>query len=255
MRNILFRIASAAPARRQLCDAARRWLVPRPSCILREMSEPPCARIVRLSANAFCELHENFVPASECGALFTALARELPFAQRPIVVFGREVLQPRLTAWIGDPEAVYRYSNVVHEPLPFGPILAGLRARVSELTEVPFNGVLCNLYRDGDDAMGLHSDSEPELGPEPVIASLSLGAERKFVLRAKKRAATPGSAGQREGAVSALDLTLTNGSLLVMRGNTQREFKHGIPRQRGLTAARMNLTFRMICPQMNGATD
>jgi alkylated DNA repair dioxygenase AlkB len=212
------------------------------------MSEPPRARIVRLSANAFCELYENFVPAGESGALFTALARELPFAQRPIVVFGREVLQPRLTAWIGDPEAVYRYSNVVHEPLPFEPTLAALRARVSELTEVPFNGVLCNLYRDGDDAMGMHSDSEPELGPEPVIASLSLGAERKFVLRAKKPVEARGSAPEQENA-SPLDLTLTDGSLLVMRGSTQREFKHGIPRQRGLSAPRMNLTFRRIIPR------
>jgi alkylated DNA repair dioxygenase AlkB len=164
-------------------------------------------------------------------------------------------MQPRLTAWIGDPEAVYRYSNVVHEPLPSGPTLAALRARVSELTGVPFNGVLCNLYRDGDDAMGMHSDSEPELGPEPVIASLSLGAERKFVLRAKKPAAARGSAREQERDVSALDLTLTDGSLLVMRGSTQREFKHGIPRQHGLTTARMNLTFRWIRSQMNGASD
>ena len=201
------------------------------------MSEPARARVVRLSAGSFCELYEDFVPASERADLFTALVCELPFAQRPIIVFGREVMQPRLTAWIGDPDAVYRYSNVVHEPLPFGAMLARLRVRISELTGVPFNGVLCNLYRDGDDAMGMHSDSEPELGPEPVIASLSLGAARKFVLRAR----TPKDA-------PPLHLMLTDGSLLVMRGSTQREFKHGIPRQRGLRAPRMNLTFRRIFP-------
>jgi alkylated DNA repair dioxygenase AlkB len=192
-------------------------------------------RTIRLSAGAFCELHEGFVASGETRALFDALRAEVPFAQRPIVVFGREVMQPRLTAWIGDPEAVYRYSNVVHEPLPFGPTLAALRARISAFAEVPFNSVLCNLYRDGDDAMGMHSDSEPELGLEPVIASLSLGAERRFVLKAK-----------RPKDALAHSLTLVDGSLLVMRGTLQREFKHGIPRERGLDQPRMNLTFRRI---------
>jgi alkylated DNA repair dioxygenase AlkB len=144
-------------------------------------------------------------------------------------------MQPRLTAWVGDPGAVYRYSNVVHEPLPFGPTLSDLRARISAFTGVPFNSVLCNLYRDGDDAMGMHSDSEPELGPDPVIASLSLGAERKFVLRARKPKDAPAQA-----------LTLSDGSLLVMRGSTQCEFKHGVPRVRAALGPRINLTFRRI---------
>jgi alkylated DNA repair dioxygenase AlkB len=190
-------------------------------------------RTIHLSASAFCELHEGFVAPAETRALFDALRTEVPFEQRPIVVFGREVMQPRLTAWIGDPEAVYRYSNVVHEPLPFGPTLAALRARISAFAEVPFNSVLCNLYRDGDDAMGMHSDSEP--GLDPVIASLSLGAARRFVLKAK-----------RPKDALAHSLTLVDGSLLVMRGTLQREFKHGIPRERGLDQARMNLTFRRI---------
>lgn len=195
----------------------------------------PHSRVIQLSAGAFCELHEGFIAQDETSALFDALRREVPFAQRPIIVFGREVMQPRLTAWIGDPEAVYRYSNVVHQPLPFGPILEALRARVSAFSDVPFNSVLCNLYRDGDDAMGMHSDAEPELGPDPVIASLSLGAERKFVLRARGKKAAP-----------ACELTLADGSLLVMRGSTQREFKHGLPRVRGLVEPRINLTFRRI---------
>lgn len=194
-------------------------------------------RLVRLSARSYCELHEGFVAPKDTPPLFDALVREVSFAQRPIIVFGREVMQPRLTAWVGDPEAVYRYSNVVHEPLPFGPTLARLRAEISAFTGVPFNSVLCNLYRDGDDAMGMHSDSEPELGPEPVIASLSLGAERKFVLRARTPKDAPAHA-----------LTLSAGSLLVMRGSTQREFKHGVPRVRGALGPRINLTFRRIFP-------
>lgn len=195
-------------------------------------------RTIRLSAGAYCELNEGFVAASETHALFSAIEREVPFAQRPIVVFGREVMQPRLTAWVGEPEAVYRYSNVSHEPLPFGPTLSALRAQVSAATGVPFNSVLCNLYRDGDDAMGMHSDNEPELGPDPVIASLSLGAERRFVFKARQ---------PKDALVH--NLTLADGSLLVMRGTVQREFKHGIPRERGLSEARINLTFRRIFPR------
>jgi alkylated DNA repair dioxygenase AlkB len=197
----------------------------------------PHNRTLRLSAGAFCELHEGFIPAGETRALFAALRSEVSFLQRPIVVFGREVMQPRLSAWIGDPDAVYRYSNVVHQPLPFGPVLLALRTRIAAFVDLPFNSVLCNLYRDGDDAMGMHSDSEPELGPEPVIASLSLGAPRKFLLRARK---------QHSENARALDLTLVDGSLLVMRGTLQREFKHGVPRERGLSEPRMNLTFRRI---------
>jgi alkylated DNA repair dioxygenase AlkB len=195
----------------------------------------PHTRAVRLSAGAFYELHEGFITAQETRGLFAMLCSEVPFLQRPIIVFGREVMQPRLSAWIGQPEAVYRYSNVEHRPLPFGPTLAALRARIAAFVDVPFNSVLCNLYRDGADAMGMHSDGEPELGPDPVIASLSLGAERTFVLRAK----------QPKDAL-AHKLTLADGSLLVMRGTTQREYKHGIPRVRGLTEPRMNLTFRRI---------
>jgi len=197
----------------------------------------PHTRSFRLSEGAWCELHEGFVAASETRALFDALRSEVPFAQRPIIVFGRSVMQPRLTAWVGDREAVYSYSNVVHEPLPFGPVLQALRARISEFVGVPFNSVLCNLYRDGEDAMGMHSDSEPELGALPVIASLSLGAERRFLLRARKAQA---------GVEQARDLTLADGSLLVMRGTLQREYKHGIPRERGLCQPRINLTFRRI---------
>jgi alkylated DNA repair dioxygenase AlkB len=199
----------------------------------------PHTRTLRLSAGALCELHEGFVPPGESRALFDALRSEVPFLQRPIIVFGREVMQPRLSAWIGDPEAVYRYSNVVHEPLPFGPVLSALRARIAAFVDVPFNSALCNLYRDGDDAMGMHSDSELELGPAPVIASLSLGAERRFVLRARKPV-------EQNKHACPQDLTLADGSLLVMRGTIQSEFKHGIPRERGLREPRMNLTFRRI---------
>lgn len=188
-----------------------------------------------LGHDSHCELFEGFIPASEQAGLFAALCAELPLSVRTIRVFGREVPQPRLVAWLGDPEAVYTYSRTRHEPLPWTPALSALRERVAAATGEPFNGVLCNLYRDGHDAMGMHADAEPELGPMPVIASLSLGAPRRFVIRHRR--------GAQHGK---LDLALGGGALLVMRGQTQRHFRHGIPREPAVKEARLNLTFRHV---------
>jgi alkylated DNA repair dioxygenase AlkB len=145
------------------------------------------------------------------------------------------VLQPRLVAWVGEPDAVYRYSGTTHVPEPFGPALRALRDRVARVAGERFNSVLCNLYRDGNDAMGMHSDSEPELGPAPVIASLSLGAARRLQLRHRK------GKGRRQ-----LDLQLEHGSLLILRGSIQQHYRHGIPREPAVTEPRINLTFRRI---------
>jgi alkylated DNA repair dioxygenase AlkB len=140
-------------------------------------------------------------------------------------------------AWLGDPEATYTFSSVRHEPKPLTPCVAALRTRlVAELGQ-PFNGVLCNLYRDGADTMHLHSDAHPDLGPEPVLASVSLGAERPFSLHHKL--------GKRK-----LDLLLPSGSLLVMRGTTQEFFFHSIPPVAGLARPRVNFTFRWIRPPL-----
>lgn len=111
-----------------------------------------------------------------------------------------------------------------------------VRARLARITGARFNSVLCNLYRDGNDAMGWHSDDEPELGPEPVIASLSFGATRRFRLR------------HRRDSSSRAELHLDSGSLLVMQGATQRNYRHDLPRSAGQMHARINLTFRTILP-------
>jgi alkylated DNA repair dioxygenase AlkB len=182
---------------------------------------------IALEDGAYLELDAHWLPDAD--ATLAALMREVPFEARAIKLFGREVMQPRLVAWIGDPEAVYTYSGVRHQPLPWTPTLAALRARLA----LPFNSVLCNLYRDGRDSMGLHSDSEPELGPDPVVASISLGAPRRFQLR------------HRHGA-HKLTLTLPHGSLLLMRGPTQRFYRHAVPKEPALTTPRVNLTFRRI---------
>ena len=170
-------------------------------------------------------------------ALFEELAASLAWRQEPIVLFGKKMLQPRLLAWYGDPEAVYRYSGVRHEPLPWAPPLAGLRRRVEAITGARFNSVLANFYRDHRDSMGLHADDEPELGPRPVIASLSLGEERVFRLKHRHRK-----------DIKPVRLPLRDGSLLVMAGDTQANWKHGIPKQARPCGPRINLTFRQVFP-------
>ncbi|MEO7328123.1 MAG: alpha-ketoglutarate-dependent dioxygenase AlkB, partial [Minicystis sp.] len=124
-------------------------------------------------------LLDPWLPAAEAASFFATLQRDLPWEQKPIVMMGKRILQPRLVAWIGDPSAVYTYSGVRNQPLPWTPLLADLRRRVEQIAAQPFNSVLANLYRDGDDAMGFHADKEPELGQNPVIASISLGAPRR----------------------------------------------------------------------------
>lgn len=182
----------------------------------------------------------GFLDRSRADALFTALWDELAWSQREIVLFGRQVLQPRLVAWYGDPGAVYRYSGLSLEPLRWHPLLEELRDHLQTATAARFNSVLANAYRDGRDAMGWHSDDEKELGPEPLIASLSLGASRRFLMRPKK--SSPGAAAVREWR-------LEHGSLLLMRGSSQRNSKHALPRTARPVGRRINLTYRWVAPQ------
>jgi alkylated DNA repair dioxygenase AlkB len=149
-------------------------------------------------------------------------------------IFGREVDSPRLSRWIGDPGTSYRYSGVRFEPASWPRALTVLRKAVNAAAGEEFNSVLANLYRDGNDTMGWHSDDEPELGIQPIIASLSLGASRKFVLKS------------RAPSGDKLEVQLTHGSLLVMRGDTQRNYKHSLPRTKKESGERINLTFRRI---------
>ena len=164
----------------------------------------------------------------------SALTTETPWTQPRIRLYGRQCAVPRLVAWYGDPEARYRYSGLVHEPLPWTPLLGEIRERVQAQLGERLSGVLLNLYRDGQDAMGWHSDDEPELGREPLVVSLNLGATRRFDLRRKGNSRIEHS------------LDLDHGSLLVMRGPTQHYWQHQIARTRKVTEPRLNLTFRQL---------
>ncbi|MBT8060653.1 MAG: alpha-ketoglutarate-dependent dioxygenase AlkB [Gammaproteobacteria bacterium] len=188
-------------------------------------------------ADAF-DYHASFLGAAEADAALQCLWKELDWSQREITLFGRKVMQPRLVAWYGDPEARYRYSGLTLEPLAWHPLLARLRARLESFTGQGFNSVLANAYRDGRDSMGWHRDDERELGAEPFIASLSLGAERRFLVR---------PLGSPEGVrARSRGLTLAHGSLLVMKGQSQRDFQHSLPKTRRPCGLRINLTYRKI---------
>ena len=163
--------------------------------------------------------------------VFAQLSDEIAWEQHDITLFGRTVPTPRLTAWMGD--AAYRYSGVLNEPVPWPAALAVIRNRLVSELGAPFNSCLANLYRDGSDSMGYHSDDEPELGDRPTIASLSLGARRTFTLRHRVT---------RE----RWSWDLGDGDLLVMTGESQSDYAHAVPKTTKTIGARMNLTFRIL---------
>ena len=160
---------------------------------------------------------------------------EIPWRAEGVTVYGRRVLQPRLTAWYGDAGANYAYSGIQLQPRPWTPLLLDIKTRIEAAVGVTFNSVLLNYYRDHNDSIGFHCDDEPELGERPQIASLSLGEERLFVLRHKTlRQAEPAR------------LRLASGSLLLMAGDTQHYWRHGIAKQSRRCGPRVNMTFRKI---------
>lgn len=185
-------------------------------------------------ADAELAFDPHWLGADEADRLFVALRAQVAWEVHRIRLFGREVDSPRLSCWIGDPEASYRYSGVRFEPRPWPDALLPVRARLEQTLGHGFNSVLANLYRDGRDSMGWHSDAEPELGTHPVIASISLGAARRFAFR------------HRQQPERKLSFELPHGSLLVMAGDTQRFYRHSLPRTAKPVGERINLTFRRI---------
>lgn len=183
-------------------------------------------------------LWSHWLAAEEADVLFAELQASIAWEIHRIRIYGREVDSPRLSCWIGDPEATYVYSRTRFEPRPWQPALVDLRRRVEKACDSRFNSVLANLYRSGQDSMGWHSDDEPELGERAVIASLSLGAERRFRLK-------PRHGGTRE---DTRVIPLGHGSLLKMAGDTQRLYVHDLPKTNATIGPRINLTFRWIDP-------
>lgn len=175
----------------------------------------------------------RWIDGKEADRLLALWSQSLDWQQRPIRLFGREIMQPRLTCFYGDSGVRYRYSGKTLLADPWPEELKRLSVRLSRELDQTLNSVLCNLYRDGADSMGWHADDEPELGVDPMIASVSLGQVRRFRLKPR-------------GGGKAMTLKLDHGSLLVMSGDLQRHWLHELPKSRQAIDPRINLTFRRV---------
>lgn len=179
--------------------------------------------------------YPDFLSSDLADELMIRLSDDVEWRQPVITLFGKRHLSPRLASWYGDSGAYYTYSGQVNKPLSWRKDLLEVKNSIEKKIEESFNSVLLNLYRDGKDSMGWHSDDETELGKKPVIASISLGATRRFLMKHKRKKQT-----------RSFCLDLENGSLLAMLGATQHNWRHSIPKTSKPVSPRINLTFRKI---------
>ncbi|RTE65983.1 alpha-ketoglutarate-dependent dioxygenase AlkB [Amphritea opalescens] len=178
-------------------------------------------------------LEPHFIDPPAAQRLYQTLLDELCWQQPQIRMFGRQVSIPRLQCFQGDPGIHYRYSGLALQTEPWHPLINNLRRRIEALSQQSFNTVLINYYRNGQDSMGWHSDDEPELGKNPVIASLSLGQSRRFLLRHRY-----------DNSIARQEHLLNSGSLLIMSGQLQHYWHHSVPKTSRPLEGRINLTFR-----------
>lgn len=205
-----------------------------------QLTEEPYPQHIPLTGGELL-LIRNWLAPDAAEALFSRLRASTAWEQSTIRIAGKPVRIPRLNAWYGDEGRGYTYSGTRFEARPWTDDLADVKAAVQETVDehcpglgFRINSALLNLYRDGNDSVGWHSDNERELGPEPQIASLSLGAARRFVLK------------DRRDRSSTFELTLGSGTLLLMLGATQRHWLHAVPKTRRSVGERVNVTFRQI---------
>ncbi|RYU91724.1 alpha-ketoglutarate-dependent dioxygenase AlkB [Mucilaginibacter terrigena] len=176
----------------------------------------------------------NFFTAEESARLFRELKETIQWKQETILMYGKTLYTPRLTAWYGDNSKTYAFSGKRYDPYLWTPDLLFIKQRVEQAAAVTFNSVLLNNYRNGNDSVAWHADDEPELGVNPIIASVSFGQARRFDVRHKQNHKLKYS------------VELGNGSLLIMRGDLQHNWQHQVPKSTKAVKERINLTFRMI---------
>ncbi|HVM90007.1 MAG TPA: alpha-ketoglutarate-dependent dioxygenase AlkB [Puia sp.] len=179
-------------------------------------------------------LFEHFFCTDECEKYFEYLKEKIIWKQEPIWIFGRKVMQPRMTAWYGDEGKSYTYSGRTMHPRNWTSELREIKSRIEIIAKASFTSALLNLYRNGNDSMGWHRDNEKELGENPVIGSVSFGATRIFRFR------------NYSDKKLTRSIELSNGSLLLMRGETQHYWEHALPKTKCHTGERINITFRTI---------
>jgi alkylated DNA repair dioxygenase AlkB len=178
-------------------------------------------------------LMKGFYTSAIAQQLFDNLLHSLAWQEEQIFLYGRWIKVPRLMCWYADEGTSYKYSGVNHLPLPWSERLLAIKQNIESYYSCSFNSVLANLYRNGSDSVGCHADDEKELGKNPLIASLSLGEGRLLKFRHKK-------------SKEVLDVTLSNGDLLLMAGEIQHHWRHELPKTKKKKTERINLTFRNI---------
>jgi alkylated DNA repair dioxygenase AlkB len=178
--------------------------------------------------------YPNFFSKEEADLLFEALLKETPWQHDEITIFGKKILQPRLTALYGNEGKLYGYSNITMQPHPFNSTLTFIKNKIEHNINEHFTTVLLNLYRNEKDSNGWHADNEKELGRDPIIASLSLGEERIFQIK------------HNTNKEAKQSIILQHGSLLIMKNGAQIHYKHQIPKASKPKKPRINLTFRKI---------
>lgn len=178
----------------------------------------------------------HFLAADEASHYFQGLLGEIEWKNDELIMFGRRIVTSRKTAWYGDQPFAYTYSHTTKAALSWSPFLAEIKQRVVSASGEAFNACLLNLYHHGQEGMGWHSDDEPTIVPHSAIASISLGASRKFSFRHKRTKET-------------ISLLLESGSLLLMKGETQQSWHHSLPKTARVHEPRINLTFRTMKPQ------
>ena len=175
----------------------------------------------------------KFLTFDEANGYFHSLLQNTPWKNDKVVVFGKHIVTKRKTAWYGDSNYVYIYSNTIKQALSWTRELINLKHLVENLSNTKFNSCLLNLYHDGNEGMGWHSDDEKSIEENSTIASVSFGAERKFSFKHK----------QNKKIISVL---LEHGSLLLMKEITQKNWLHSLPKTKKITLPRINLTFRRM---------
>jgi len=173
----------------------------------------------------------DFFDQAKSDLYFNSLLKKNEWKQEEMFLYGKTVKFPRLTAWYGDKP--YTYSGITHTPENWTDVLLEIRNEIEPLARISFNTVLLNLYRSGRDSISWHSDAEKELGENPIIASVSFGATRKFQLRHKE-------------TKEKIEFELSHGSLLIMKGELQHFWQHQVPKTKKEVGQRINLTFRVI---------
>ncbi len=176
---------------------------------------------------------DGVINNTRANQFFDDLLKMIDWKHDELVIYGKQITTKRKTAWYGDNKLTYSYSNTTHITTPWISVLSELKEIIETKSQSTFNSCLLNLYHDGDEGMAWHSDNEKELGDQPIIASVSLGAERKFVFKHNE-------------SKERVSHVLEQGSLLLMKGDTQQYWQHSLPKTKKVKEPRINLTFRTI---------